>query len=402
MSNSLGKTTYKGKLIPDILYDFSRALYGNFCRTVCCATFFENGYVTSRWLEAHQDRQGSWSLYLRSSAQDISSDSDKMFDQQKLESDLSLMQVMSKMAKFEREQQDEEINTNASIHFPEQEAENLGAQHYKIFGIREGIAFDAITKLPAPSFEGRIVGEGTFSQDMEQAVAAAWSNKVNTFGEDDVFLSSLVLNSKPSQALNSLFADMNRTKSLEELVDYFETQIFALFDLCKERGFDHPVPAEGGKEQLAGEALEAIILTTLTDENITKEFESSLGKEDIQRVQNALISLDVFRCILQARWAIESAKEGKFDTAETEGFVEWQIGVIAEKYSDYNFTPPDQETITASILDYDSNNAMDIEGGMKTIREDLQKMLEGAKTELNKGSRPTIKAATSQPARRPS
>lgn len=384
----LKKMTQATRVIPDVLYDFSRAVFGNYCRTAC-----EMGLTSLTWLEAHQDRQGSWTLYKR--YRDIEKaglggvdPANKLlkvapsFEQFKIEENLGLMEVMTRMADFEHSI-DAEFNSGlgADTAVKGQNAQELGELHYRAFGVRECIAFDATTGKPAPTFEGRIAGQGTFTDEMEQAIAAAWQTKVETFAKEGSYLDALILNTKPSSMIQAIYDQLNRAKAYGELLDYFEENIFAAFDICQQKGFDHMVYVEAGGKSAAipaGEALEQIIQQTLGNNAIQESYKQSLSEEDFTNIRNALVSLDIFRCVLHARWAMEIAHTHLDLVEESNAFVREQIVVIQSKYNDYGLEAPDQDLIAAAILDKDSEQAIDVNSSIARIRKDLTELRDTA------------------------
>ncbi len=390
---TLQKQTHGPRVIPDVLYDFSRAVYGNYCRTSCMILF--NGVSGSlSWLEAHQDRQGSWTLYKR--YKDIDADTTPVdaaatgnpllktttaFEQIVLEKDLGLMEVLGRMASFEYNITDTPAGIDTTGILQGHDAAALGALHYKSFGIRECVAFDAVTGAPAPSFEGRISGQGSFTEDMEQSIAGAWNAKVNTFATEGSYLDALILNAKPSAMIQHIYEHLNRAKAYTELLAYFEENIFEAFKICQEKGFDHHVMVEGGGVSAsipAGDALEQIIQQTLNNNDIQESYKQSLSDEDFQNIRNALISLDIFRCVLHARWAMEIAHDHLDLVEESDAFVREQIVVIQGKYADFGLESPDRELISAAIMDKDSEQAIDINKSIARIRADLTDLRDNA------------------------
>lgn len=366
----LKKMTQGPRVIPDVLYDFSRAVFGNYCRTACMM-----GLSSLNWLEAHQDRQGSWTLYKRyrdlekTGVEGVDPDNRLLkvapsFEQYEVETNLGLMEVLTRMADFE---QDINIDGNSGLEAAElvkgQTAEELGARHYRAFGIRECVAFDANTGKPAPTFEGRIAGQGSFTDEMETAIAQAWENKVATFAKEGSYLDALILNTRPSSMIQAIYDQLNRAKAYGELLDYFEENIFAAFDICQQKGFDHLVYVEAGGKSAAipaGDALEQIIQQTLSNNAIQDSYKQSLSPEDFNNIRNALVSLDIFRCVLHARWAMEIAHTHLDLVEESNAFVREQIVVIQSKYTEYGLDAPDQDLIAAAIMDKDSEQAIDV------------------------------------------
>jgi hypothetical protein len=68
---------------------------------------------------------------------------------------------------------------------------DLGTEHFKAFGIREGIAFDINTGMPHPTAEGEIVTTGTFSEQMMADVKTAFDKKRKKLSGPETIITSM-------------------------------------------------------------------------------------------------------------------------------------------------------------------------------------------------------------------
>lgn len=388
------------RLIPDVLYDFSVAVMGNSCRTLPAIMLQGHDEGTLAWLEAYQTRQGSWRLFQRRKdfskphkAQEHPEDAisphdgfeqmeilpeptDKKAAKGEMPEHFTLMDIMFRMAQFERENSGYGAEGLSLDSLKGHDAESLGHEHYKAFGIREGIAFDRDTGKPVPSFEGRIIGNGTFTDEMEAAVKAAWDAKVERYAKEGSYLDALRINAKPTHMLRTLYENLNKKRVYEEISDYFEENIFDIFRDCEQNGFDYKVQVikEGTLSDTVpiGQALATIINDALNDRIIEKNYSDILTEDEIQNIRNALISMDIFRAVLHARWAIDAATANPELTEDSEAFVTQQMTDIQARYKRYGLQEVDDDLITRAILDRDSPQAMNIDNTIRRIQKDLK------------------------------
>lgn len=387
------------QLIPDVLYDFSVAVMGNSCRTLPAIVLHGHHEGRLAWLEAFQTRQGTWRLFRRTkdfsqiddgenenaltlNAHDgfeqleiLPEQTDKKPAKGAAPSHFTLMDIMFRMAQFEREHSGGTDNGLCLDNLEGHDKDSLGHEHFQAFGTREGIAFDRDTGKPVPSFEGRIIGNGNFTDDMEAAIKTAWDAKVERYAKEGSYLDALRINAKPTHMLRSLYDNLNKKRVYEEIIDYFEENIFDIFRDCAQKGFDYNVQVvkEGRLSDTVpiGQALAAIINDVLNGRIIEKNYSDILAEEEIQNIRNALISMDIFRAVLHARWAIDIATENPELTAESEAFVTQQITDIQARYKHYGLQEVDDNLITRAILDRDSQQAINIDNTIQRIKNDL-------------------------------
>lgn len=386
-------------IIPDVLYDFSRAVMGNHCRTRPTLTMQGDNRGVISWLEAYQLRQGDWKLYRRSktfsdfdatdetaSFQGMVTDNhftqDEILAEDKKDgtpSKFGMMDILYKMAEFENTAA---LNAGTTYdlnmlieELPGHTIQDLGDNHYKAFGIRECIAFDEDKGLPVPSFEGHITGNGSFSDEQEQQILQAWQNKVIHYGKEGSYLDTLALNPKPVSMLEDIYHNLNRRKAYTEIINYFEENIFKTFRDIKQYGFAKEVELEREGRPNArvyiGEALAEIIAETFDDNVIERNFGRYLTPDDIGNIHKALMTMDIFRAIMHVRWAIDLAMQDPDMTEESEAFTKEQISEIQAKYKQYDLGEVDENLIMQSILDKNSEQAIEIESTIERIRNDL-------------------------------
>jgi hypothetical protein len=378
---------------PALLYDFSRAVFGNYCRTARKIVVHSANYVSIQWLEAHQDRSGQWSLYRRyQDGKEVSGsepsshnadfpvlDVEPIFEQIPVEEGLSLFQVLTEMAAFEKSVEHDD-GALGMISLDQASISELGVLHYRSFGIRECVAFDAQTGMPAHSYEGRIIARGVFSEDMEAQILKAWDMKKAQFATDGNMLDTLVFNIKPDHMINHIFDHLDRYKALSDIIQYFEDTIFPAFEMCRNKGFDFEVTAIGGgakeRKMSAGQFLADIIEKAPND--VIEPFTEMLSEEDLQRVFMALQSLDILRCVLHARWALNVATDMPEHSEQAQSFIREQVKLIQLKNEKVGLNAPSQDVIEAAIIGHDDDPTYSTENSLQKIRAQLKQMRDDA------------------------
>jgi hypothetical protein len=424
-SNTIGAKTEK-RIIPDVLYDFSHAVMGNQCRTRPTMVMQGDNRGIISWLEAYQERRGEWKLYRRYkdfSDFEVTSETEsfanmtlaKQFMQEEIKpaenkdgiaKPFSMMDILYKMAEFEQGalQPGNRLSYeyNILLHdLPGHTLEELGQFHFVAFGQRECIAFDEEKGLPVPSFEGRITGTGTFSDEQEQIIQQAWEAKVEIYGKEGTYLDALAINPKPVSMLNEIYHQMHRRSAYTEIIKYFEDNIFSLFKEIKQYGFDRIIELEregrADEKVYISEALERIINETLGDNVIESQFGDYFTKDDISNIHKALVTMDIFRCIMHARWAIDVAMNKPEYTGDSEELVADQIKQIQEKYKANGLEAVDENLIMQAILDKDSEQAIEIDSTLERIHNDLITLCDEAAEEASKLQSPKDNRVSSIP-----
>lgn len=406
--NILQQGKQETKIVPDVLYDFSAAVMGNYCRTQpTIALQGPDGNGTMSWLEAYQNRQGAWKLFNR--YKDFSNNDDVIktgtsFETVEIHPDnnqqsFTMIDVLTRMAEFEKASRNEDGSEQLLLqNLAEHSLEKLGTEHYIAFGMRECIAFDEKTGRPVPSFEGRIMGEGSFTDEMENAIKTAWVAKVEKYGKEGSYLDALQLNGKPVQMLDELYANMGKQRAYDDILNFFEENIFTIFEDCDRKGFDHPciIEREGQRPRTepVGVALELIIRETLNDHAIENSYGDVLSEDELNNIRNILVSLDIFRTILHARWSIDIAVKNPELTDHSEEFVQDQILKIQDKYRDHDLQEIDINTISSAILDRDSAQAMTVQKTIQRIRQDLIALKERTTEKVQELQKPRLGATS--------
>lgn len=153
-----------------LLDEFKTAAFGTECRTI---SFVENtqGSTQKVWLDASQVADGSWTISKNTENTDTG-----IVEVIVIDAGSNFFSAVQTLAEFERS-----TVLNDGIPSGDDTEESLGILHYKEFGVREAIAFEANTGLPVQTENGKVVETGEFTSSMLAAVKQAHHSKQSIF-----------------------------------------------------------------------------------------------------------------------------------------------------------------------------------------------------------------------------
>jgi hypothetical protein len=210
------------------LEEFKTAAFGTECRTISFLDISQ-AQTHKAWLQAAQDVDGTWSV--THCTVPLGDDPDLITAQTLAEKDLSMFAAISRLAEYESSARLNELSPSG-----EDTEEELGYDHFKAFGVREAVAFDAVTGMPHMSVHGNITNTGEFTNKMRADVKKAYEAKRRLFSLPAMDIKKALGNAKRKLSVQEMKDILRNKESFPAFVNKFESYI-KMYQRAAKEGF---------------------------------------------------------------------------------------------------------------------------------------------------------------------